>query len=86
MINQPVKRSQTLRLVFLTLVNDRIARTLIICILPYIVVRFHLSGLMLGLMIACITLTSAVSAPIAGKLSDRCGRRPILFGCLGISK
>ena len=85
MTNQPVKRSQTLRLVFLTLVNDRVARTLIICILPYIVVRFHLSGLMLGLILASITLTSAVSAPIAGRLSDRCGRRPILLGCLGIS-
>ena len=85
MTNQPVKRSQTLRLVFLTLVNERVARTLIICILPYIVVRFHLSGLMLGLIMASITLTSAVSAPIAGRLSDRCGRRLILLGCFGIS-
>ncbi|KZR91266.1 Tetracycline resistance protein, class B [Synechococcus sp. MIT S9509] len=85
MTNQPVKRSQTLRLVFLTLVNDRVARTLINCILPYIVVRFHLSGLMLGLIMASITLTSAVSAPIAGRLSDRCGRRKTLLGCLGIS-
>ena len=85
MTSKPATRSQTLRLVFLTLVNDRVARTLVLPILPCIVVRFRLSGLMIGLLMASITITSAITAPLTGRLSDRFGRRPILLGCLGIS-
>lgn len=76
------KRSHVLRLIFFTLTNDRLARSFVIPILPYIVASYHISGLTIGLIISGYTITSIVAAPIAGYLSDRWGRRPVLVGSL----
>ena len=76
------KRSHILNLIFFTLTNDRLARSFVIPILPYIVASYNISGLTIGFIISGYTITSIVAAPIAGYLSDRFGRRPVLVGSL----
>ena len=76
------KRSHVLSLIFLTLANDRLARSFVIPILPYIVASYNISGLTIGFIISGYTVTSVIASPIAGYLSDRWGRRPVLVGSL----
>ena len=77
-------RKHVISLVFLTLLNDRLARSFVIPILPYIVARYNVSGFTIGLLISSYTITSILAGPISGHLSDRIGRRPVLVSSLGL--
>lgn len=68
------------RAIFLTIALDLIGLTIIFPILPAFIDRFHISYLMTGVIGAVYALCSFVSAPYLGRLSDKFGRRNLLFG------
>ncbi len=68
------------RAIFLTIALDLIGLTIIFPILPSFIDRFHISYLMTGVIGAVYALCSFVSAPYLGRLSDKFGRRNLLFG------
>lgn len=50
--------------------------------LPFIMEEFQISAMEMGLVISVFALPGLVIIPIYGMLSDRIGRRPMLFLCL----
>ncbi|MCP9849388.1 MFS transporter [Cyanobium sp. Morenito 9A2] len=83
-MKETVRDRRLLLVVFLALLNDRLARCLIIPLLPYLLLQFHTSGLVMGLLLSSYTLTSLVITPFAGHLSDMVGRRPVMLSSLGL--
>lgn len=47
-------------------------------VVKFIEPHFNLSKLQLGWVVSCLTLTGTLAMMVAGSLSDRFGRRPIL--------
>lgn len=66
--------------IFLTIALDLIGLTIIFPILPAFIDRFQISHMMVGVIGATYALCSFLSAPYLGRLSDRFGRKNILFG------
>jgi len=58
---------------------------IIIPLLPIYAERFGANGLQIGLLMTIYSLLQFVAAPIAGKLSDRIGRKPVLIFSLLIT-
>lgn len=52
---------------------------LIIPILPKYMELLHINGTTIGLMVAAFSIAQLFFSPIAGRLSDRIGRKPIIF-------
>jgi len=67
------------RAILLTIALDLIGLTIIFPILPSFIDRFGISYLMTGMIGATYALCSFISAPYLGRLSDRFGRRNLLF-------
>lgn len=67
------------RAIFLTIALDLVGLTIIFPILPAFIDRFQISQVMVGIIGATYALCSFISAPYLGRLSDRLGRRNILF-------
>lgn len=65
--------------IFLTIALDLIGLTIIFPILPAFMERFDIGTMMVGIIGATYALFSFISAPYLGRLSDRFGRRNILF-------
>jgi SP family arabinose:H+ symporter-like MFS transporter len=52
--------------------------------IPHITLYFHLDGNLLGWAVSCILIGCAGGAMMAGPLSDRWGRRTVLFICAAL--
>ncbi len=75
-----MKRSPLL-VIFVTVFIDLIGFGIVIPVLPYYVegTKFHASPSMVGLLFASYSIMQLIFTPILGRLSDRYGRRPVLF-------
>ncbi|MDT7604905.1 MAG: hypothetical protein QOF61_2902 [Acidobacteriota bacterium] len=75
-----MKRSPLL-VIFVTVFIDLVGFGIVIPVLPYYVegTRFNASPRMVGLLFASYSVMQLVFTPILGRLSDRYGRRPVLF-------
>ena len=67
------------RAILLTIALDLIGLTIIFPILPSFIDRFHITYFITGIIGATYALCSFVSAPYLGRLSDRFGRKNLLF-------
>lgn len=65
--------------IFITVVIDLIGFGVMIPILPFYVESFGGTGFEIGMLTAVYSMMQFIFAPIWGQLSDRYGRRPILF-------
>ncbi len=72
------KRAQ-LGIIFLTILIDMIGFGIVIPVLPIYAETFHATPLQNGLLVAIFSFAQFLAAPFWGKLSDRVGRKPVLF-------
>src|ERR687894_1252040 len=70
-----------LLVIFITVFIDLIGFGIVIPVLPFYVegTRFNASPRMVGLLFASYSVMQLIFAPVLGRLSDRYGRRPVLF-------
>ena len=68
-------------LIFITILIDLIGFGIVIPVLPYYVGTepFNATPVTYGWLIASFSIMQFIFSPILGKLSDKYGRRPILF-------
>lgn len=66
---------------WLSIFMDVLGYSLLIPVLPFLVVQFQGTPLILGLLLSMNALVSFISGPIWGGLSDRYGRKPIMLIC-----
>src|ERR1044072_4220492 len=68
-------------LIFITILIDLIGFGIVIPVLPYYVGKepFNATPLTFGWLVASFSIMQFIFSPILGKLSDKYGRRPILF-------
>ena len=69
-------------ILFLIVFIDLVGFGLIIPLLPFYAERFAASPLQMTLLFAVYSLTSMMTAPLWGRLSDRIGRRPVLMASM----
>ena len=83
--NTSVKRTSLVLLLVIALLNT-IGITIIVPIVPFLTLRYlaHPNNLaaIVGWLFAAYGICQLIAAPALGVLSDRFGRRPILFICL----
>src|SRR5438045_6318985 len=75
-----MKRSPLL-VIFITVFIDLVGFGIVIPVLPFYVegTKFNASPRMVGLLFASYSIMQLIFTPVLGRLSDRHGRRPILF-------
>jgi DHA1 family tetracycline resistance protein-like MFS transporter len=75
-----MKRSPLL-VIFVTVFIDLVGFGIVIPVLPFYVegTKFNASARMVGLLFASYSVMQLIFTPILGRLSDRHGRRPVLF-------
>ena len=78
-------RTVTISVVFLTLLNDRLSRSLVIPILPFLIGQANATGITIGLLVTSYSIASMIVNPFAGELCDRYGRRPLLIISLSLA-
>ena len=66
-------------IILFTVFLDVLGLGVIIPILPFYVESFHVSGIVITSLFVVFALFSFFSAPILGAISDRKGRRPVLY-------
>jgi DHA1 family tetracycline resistance protein-like MFS transporter len=71
--------TKPLLIVFLTIFIDLVGFGIVIPLLTFFAEEFQASPVDIGLLVASYSLMQFVFAPVWGNLSDRYGRRPILF-------
>ena len=70
-------------IIFVTVFIDLLGFGIIIPLLPFYAQSYGASALTIGLLGTVFSLMQFLVAPLAGRLSDRIGRRPvILYGLL----
>ena len=79
------QRAVAISIVFLALLNDRLSRSLVIPILPFLVGQANATGVTIGLLVTGYSITSMIVNPFAGELCDRFGRRPVLIVSLALA-
>src|SRR5436190_19502214 len=74
-------RRSPLLVIFITVFIDLIGFGIVIPVLPFYVegTKFNASPSMVGLLFASYSVMQLIFTPILGRLSDRYGRRPVLF-------
>src|SRR5688572_23914544 len=71
--------TRPLLIVFLTIFIDLVGFGIVIPLLTFFAEEFQASPIDIGLLVASYSMMQFVFSPIWGNLSDRYGRRPILF-------
>ncbi len=71
--------SKPLLIIFLTVLIDLIGFGIVIPLLTFYAEKYEATPFDIGLLVASYSLMQFVFAPILGELSDKYGRRPILF-------
>jgi MFS transporter, DHA1 family, tetracycline resistance protein len=71
--------TKPLLIIFVTIVIDLIGFGIVIPLLTFYAEEFNATPLDIGLLVSCYSLMQFVFAPILGSLSDKYGRRPLLF-------
>jgi len=74
-----LKSRSPLVVIFITIFIDLIGFGLVIPVLPLYAEQFGASELTVGLLLSVYSVMQFIFAPLLGKLSDRVGRRPVLF-------
>ena len=72
-------RHSPLAVIFMTVFIDLVGFGIVIPVLPLYAQHFGASPLVIGCLLAVYSLMQFLCAPLLGKLSDRVGRRPVLF-------
>ena len=74
-------RRSPLLVIFITVFIDLIGFGIVIPVLPFYVegTRFNASPRVVGLLFASYSIMQLIFTPILGRLSDKYGRRPVLF-------
>lgn len=72
-------RRAQLGIIFLTILIDMIGFGIVIPVLPLYAEKFGATAVQNGLLVAIFSLAQFVAAPLWGKVSDRTGRKPVLF-------
>lgn len=72
-------RRAQLGIIFLTILIDMIGFGIVIPVLPLYAEEYGATAVQNGFLIAIFSLAQFLAAPIWGKLSDRVGRKPVLF-------
>src|SRR6476620_3992422 len=71
--------TKPLLIIFLTIFIDLVGFGIVIPLLPFYAKEYHATPLDFGLLMSSYSLMQFIFSPIWGGLSDRYGRRPILF-------
>lgn len=73
--------TKPIAIIFVTILIDLIGFGIVIPVLPYYVegTAFQATPFELGLLVASFSIMQFIFSPVFGSLSDRYGRRPILF-------
>ncbi len=72
------KRAQ-LGIIFLTIFIDMVGFGIVIPVLPRYAEHFDATPIQNGLLVAAFSFAQFLFAPVWGKISDRVGRKPVLF-------
>lgn len=73
------KGRSPLVIIFITVFIDLVGFGIVIPVLPLYAQKYGASEFVVGLLLAIYSVMQFIFAPILGKLSDRVGRRPVLF-------
>src|SRR3989338_4564993 len=73
------QQRSSLAIVFAIVFIDLVGFGIVIPVLPLYAQHFGASPLVIGCLLAVYSLMQLLCAPLLGKLSDRVGRRPVLF-------
>jgi MFS family permease len=65
--------------IFLTVLVDVLALTVVLPLLPFYAEQFQASPSVIGVLLASFSVCQLVSGPVLGRLSDRLGRKPVLL-------
>jgi len=65
--------------IFVIVLIDLLGLTIIIPLMPFYAASFNATPFVIGLLGATYPVMQFVGAPILGRLSDRYGRKPVLF-------
>ncbi len=71
--------TKPLLVIFVTVLIDLIGFGIVIPVLPYYIEGFGATPFQLGLLVASYSVMQFIFSPILGGMSDRYGRRPVLF-------
>ncbi len=77
-IKDCMNRKQLISIIVVVFI-DLLGFSLILPLLPYYAQTFNATPFVIGLLVASYAIAQLVGAPFLGRLSDRCGRRPILL-------
>ncbi|MFH0882289.1 MAG: MFS transporter [bacterium] len=78
-------RRSPLAIILLTVFIALIGFGIVIPLIPVYAERYGASGMQVGMLIMVYSLMQFIFAPLAGRLSDKIGRRPVLIGALIIT-
>jgi len=73
------RHQAALAFIFVTVMLDTLAFGIVIPVLPIYAETFHATPVQNGLLVAIFSFAQFIAAPFWGKISDRVGRKPVLF-------
>ncbi|MFI5264956.1 MAG: MFS transporter, partial [Candidatus Kapaibacterium sp.] len=65
--------------IFIVVFVDLLGFSIILPLLPFYALQFHISPEMIGVIAAVYSVCQFAASPVLGAMSDRYGRRPILI-------